>query len=257
VLRPPEPRRLPVRSNAHRPGKPQTHRPAFAGRFFIALLILALPFCSTARAIAQVGQGASDYSAANDKTPLMTAAQQGDAAAVSRLIAAGADVNASNAGGATALMFGALGGDPAVVSLLVRAGARTDARAKLGWTALALAAVKGHTEAADVLLNAGADQGARDAYGWTPLMRAVDRRRADVVRLLLESPGADLSARQEDGATALHISAASGDLEIVRLLVAHGADRAAQDRNGNTPATIATNAGHAEVAEYLGGIDDD
>ena len=61
----------------------------------------------------------------------MSAAKQGDAATVARLIDGGADVNAANDGGATALMFAALGGDPMVTSLLVRAGARTDIKAKL------------------------------------------------------------------------------------------------------------------------------
>ena len=195
----------------------------------IALLFLGLPF-------AAIGNPLLQGEPSNGKTPLMSAARQGDAAAVTRLISAGADVNASNAGGATALMFAALSGDPLVTSLLVRAGARTDDTAKLGWTALALAAVKGYTEVAEVLLDAGADQGVRDAYGWTPLMRAVDRRRTDFVRLLLDSPGADLAVRQEDGATALHIAAATGDLEIVSLLIANGADRTVANHNGDTAA---------------------
>jgi ankyrin repeat protein len=104
---------------------------------------------------------------------------------------------------------------------------------------------------AEILLDAGASQGVRDAYGWTPLMRAVDRRRIEFVRLLLENPGADLSVRQEDGATALHIAAATGDLGMVRLLVTGGADRSSEDRNGNTAATIARSAGHTSIAEYL------
>ena len=104
---------------------------------------------------------------------------------------------------------------------------------------------------AEVLLDAGADQGVRDAYGWTPLMRAVDRRRLDFVRLLLDTPGADLGARQEDGATALHIAAASGDIEIVRLLVTRGADRSAENRDGRTAADVARTAGHEEIAGYL------
>ena len=226
-----------------------TDRPAFAGRFFVVLWFLFLP-------IAANGNTFPQDSDANGKTPLMAAAREGDAAAVSRMISTGADVNAANAGGATALMFAALSGDPKVTSLLVRAGARTDAKAKLGWTALALAAVKGHTEVAEVLLDAGADQGVRDAYGWTPLMRAVDRRRSDFVKLLLDEPGADLGLRQEDGATALHIAAATGDLEIVRLLVSHGADRAAENYDGNTPAGVARSAGHDAVADYLEGMDE-
>ena len=88
-------------------------------------------------------------------------------------------------------------------------------------------------------------------------MRAVDRRRIDFVRLLLGRPGADPGLRQEDGATALHIAAASGDLDIVRLLVAHGADLSAGDRNGDTPAMIARSAGHPEVSDYLEAIDND
>jgi len=86
------------------------------------------------------------------------------------------------------------------------------------------------------------------------LMRAVDRRRVDFVQLLLDRPGADLDLRQEDGATALHIAAASGDLEIVRLLISHGADRSAEDRNGSTAMDIATAAGHTAIADYLDGI---
>ncbi len=114
--------------------------------------------------------------------------------------------------------------------------------------------MKGYTEVAEVLLDAGADQGVRDAYGWTPLMRAVDRRRIDFVRLLLDNPGADLDARQEDGASALHIAAGGGDLEIVRLLVSRGADGSLEDRNGNVAAAVARSAGHVEIAEYLEGI---
>jgi ankyrin repeat protein len=88
-------------------------------------------------------------------------------------------------------------------------------------------------------------------------MRAVDRRRTDFVRLLLESPGADLAVRQEDGATALHIAAATGDPEIVGLLINHGADRTAVNHNGDTAAEIARSAGFAELAAYLEASDAD
>lgn len=240
---------MPLRPDPKRVRKTQTDRPAFAGRFFVALLFLSLPFAADSQLLQD--------EPADGKTPLMTAARQGDAAAVNRLISAGTDVNASNAGGATALMFAVLSGDPLVTSLLVRAGARTDAKAKLGWTALALAAVKGYTAVGEVLLDAGADQGVRDAYGWTPLMRAVDRQRTDFVRLLLASPGADVDVRQEDGATALHIAAATGDMEIARLLISHSANRAARNRSGNTAADIAKSEGFEELAAYLDGGETD
>ncbi len=82
-------------------------------------------------------------------------------------------------------------------------------------------------------------------------MRAADRQRVEVVRLLLETGGADPALRQEGGSTALHIAAAAGDAEIVRLLVAHGADCQAEDSRGNTPAGIARLAGHQQIVSLL------
>ena len=102
-----------------------------------------------------------------------------------------------------------------------------------------------------MLINAGADQRLRDAYGWTPLMRAAHNGRLQVVRVLLDAPGADLDAYQVSGASVLHIAAASGETDIVELLVARGADRAATDNRGNTAAETAMAGGHVEIAEYL------
>lgn len=187
------------------------------------------------------------------KTALMFASQLSDTELVARLLTAGADVNGRNANGGTALMYAALGGDATVTALLLDAGARHDTKAKLGWTALEVAAVKGHISAARKLLEAGAEPDVRDTYGWTPLMRAVDTRRLAFVRMLLEETSADLCARQESGAMALHIAAASGDAAMVRLLVDHGAERDATDNDGRTADDIARSLGHAEIADYLSG----
>lgn len=185
------------------------------------------------------------------KTPLMIAAQSGDAGLVARMIDDGADVNETNANGGTALMFAAIGGDPTVTAILLRAGARTDRKAMLGWTALALASVKGHTAVAEALLAAGANPDVRDAYGWTPLMRAVDTKHPEVAHLLIESANADLALRQEDGATVLHIAAASGDAAMVSYLLAMGADCDAEDARGHTASAIAMQTGHADIAALL------
>lgn len=231
------------------------NRQAFACRFLFAILAIGLSTASTAQiSSAAPAQGDSlitPGAAANSKSPLMSAARQGDDWTVARLIARGADVNAANANGGTALMFAAIKGDAKISGMLLRAGARTDLKAKLGWTALSLAAVKGHVEVVRVLLAGGADPNIRDTYGWTPLMRAADRRRAGVVRLLLEVGDIDTTIRQEAGSTALHIAAAVGDVEIVRMLVTHGADRSARDSYDNTPAAVARSAGHPEIAKFL------
>jgi ankyrin repeat protein len=161
------------------------------------------------------------------RTALMLAARKADAELAVQLIRAGANVNASNVNGGTVLMFASIAGDAGIVG------------------------VKGHTEVARVLLDFGANQGTRDAYGWTALMRAAGNGRIGVVRLLLGAAGADLALTQEAGATVLHIAAASGDPDIVELLLARGADVAARDGNGNTAADMAMASGHFELAEHL------
>ena len=67
---------------------------------------------------------------------------------VSRLLAAGADVNARAAGGYTPLHIAAFGGDVALINALLALGADADARADDGRTALAIAEANGHTLAA-------------------------------------------------------------------------------------------------------------
>ena len=67
---------------------------------------------------------------------------------VSRLLAAGADVNACAGGGYTPLHVAAFGGDVAMLTTLLAHGADASARASDGRSALAIAEEKGHTQAA-------------------------------------------------------------------------------------------------------------
>ena len=67
---------------------------------------------------------------------------------VSRLLAAGADVNARAGGGYTPLHIAAFGGDVTLINTLLAHGADPEARADDGKTALAIAADKGHPQAA-------------------------------------------------------------------------------------------------------------
>ena len=253
---------------------PRISGPFFAGRICAALLLAVLspavwpqsvtdPWSdalaerdlAAIEQLLELGRANPNRPAPDGRTALMIAARAADAEVVVQLLAAGADANAVTLNGGTPLMFAVLGGDETIVALLLDAGARHEAQAKLGWTALALAAVKGYVQVVDVLLDAGADQRICDAYGWTPLMRAVDIGRLEVARMLLDAPGVDLSAQQESGATALHIAAATGDDDIVQLLVERGADRSMTDSHGNTPAAIATASGHVKIAKYLESLD--
>jgi ankyrin repeat protein len=77
-------------------------------------------------------------------TPLYIAAQNGHAAVVSVLIAAGADVNKARASGGTPLYIAAQRGHAGVVDLLIAAGANVNATRKNG-TALNIALANGQT----------------------------------------------------------------------------------------------------------------
>jgi ankyrin repeat protein len=73
-----------------------------------------------------------------------------------------------------------------------------------------------------------------------------------LVKALLAS-GAEVDARSPDsGGTALHYAAYFRQLEVVRLLIASGADVNAQDyETGFTPLMQATIRGNVDVARYL------
>ena len=84
-----------------------------------------------------------------------------------------------------------------------------------------------------------------------PLIEAVRRGDVAAVRTLLRD-GADPSAAQGDGLTALHVAAETGNLEITRLLIAGKADVQAKSRlGGYTPLHLAAGGGHAEVVRAL------
>jgi ankyrin repeat protein len=75
-------------------------------------------------------------------------AGRGDLRIVSRLLAAGADVNAPAGGGYTPLHVVAFGGNVAVAGVLLAHGAAADRRAEDGRTALDIAVARGHAELA-------------------------------------------------------------------------------------------------------------
>ena len=81
-------------------------------------------------------------------SPLMTAAEAGDAAGAAAAIAAGAEVNAADEDGWTALHLAALNDRAAVVELLLaQPGIDVNARTKWRSTPLILAVSRGHVGA--------------------------------------------------------------------------------------------------------------
>lgn len=102
--------------------------------------------------------------------------------------------------------------------------------------ALIAAVRKNDLDGARAELTADADVNAQEPLsGVTPLSWAALHGHAEVAGLLIEH-GADLEARNRDGARPLHAAAFLGHTEVVKLLIESGADIEAKDDKGATPA---------------------
>ena len=197
------------------------------------------------------------------------AAREGDVAEVKRLIAAGADVNATETlYGGRALHWAALGGESGVVRALIAAGAELEAQNAAGETAL-FQAVRtndaGNYDALTALLIAGADPNASVAQSTTVLHVAASVSDLDfgfTAVLLLRRFGADPNATDAWGATPLHYAVSKpfgrgtfGGLELAAASLdpQHRAlDVNARDINGMTPLhSVMTSLGSARDLQVL------
>ncbi len=174
------------------------------------------------------------------------------------LIAAGADVSPSPAGGTNPLMAAASRNSPAVIKLLLDAGARASLDAKDGEGRTALMFAYGSrfdpssNAAARFLIAAGADVNAADNEGQTSLMRNAWSQNLDLIDALLKA-GADVNAKDKRGKTALLYvrQELHGDMsaQVAAALVAAGAEVNVSDEEGRTP--LMYTAGNAEATKTL------
>ncbi|WP_329117169.1 ankyrin repeat domain-containing protein [Streptomyces sp. NBC_01353] len=145
-------------------------------------------------------------------------------------------------------------GDVAAVARLLGAGAEVDAPNSVRRTALDLAVSAGHAETVRLLLAAGADpcQRTGEYDELTPLLQAAMRPDTDVVRALLAA-GAPMCAQGKMDWVPLVVAATSGDLgypQIVVLFLDHGADINAVMK-GRTALELAVAGGKVQMARWL------
>ena len=100
------------------------------------------------------------------------AVQRGDRAAVQKLIASKADVNAAQADGATALHWAVYREDVELIDTLIRAGASVSVTNRAGVTPLSMASLYGNPAMIDRLLKGGADAKQKGPNGETMVMFA-------------------------------------------------------------------------------------
>ena len=117
-----------------------------------------------------------------------------------------------------------------------------------GESALMLAVREGSMQVLPVLLNArGINLDLRAKNGNTALMIAAFKKNKPAVEALL-AKGAQVN---NDGWTALHYAAASGDTEIVQLLLKKSAEVDATSPNMTTPLMMAAGGGHIYTVKAL------
>jgi hypothetical protein len=158
------------------------------------------------------------------ETPLMEAAEYGDAVVAECLIAHGADVNATSPEKATPLFFAVGGQRDAIVRLLLVKGADPNKITTGGGRLLITAASLGRQDYVTWFLAAGADVNAREPSGDTALSWACQGGASLGLIQQLVSKGAKVNIVSGPALmTPLMYAAQSCKPEVLRYLVDHGA----------------------------------
>ncbi|CAD7694970.1 unnamed protein product [Ostreobium quekettii] len=190
-------------------------------------------------------------------TPLHQTAQSDNAIVASALIAAGAEIEARDDDGDTPLSDAAYFNASRVAQILVDAGADVSVTEDFGETPLGVAAKRGSLATARVLLAAGADPDACcDQFGDRPLHQATETDSHEIVLALIEA-GANISARDSDGDTALGDAAIFNAARSAEVLIEAGADVDSKQDDGYTALHLAALDGNVEVADVLIAADAD
>jgi len=209
---------------------------------------------------------------------LISSIQQGDLAAVERLVAEDRSlVNSQDVQGTSAVMVSVYYGKPEITSLLLKRRPRLNLfdacaigkvdrvksilkrKPKLlnefapdGFQPLGLAALFGHVEVVRFLLESGAEVNTPSQNGLkvTPLHSTAAGRHYEITMLLLER-GANPNLRQEGDFVPLHSAAQNGQIEMVKILLQYGADKDLKSLDGKTARDFALEHGHNIIAEVL------
>jgi ankyrin repeat protein len=183
-------------------------------------------------------------------------------------------------GALTPLVYAVRADDLDSVKVLLAAGADLNQVTGYGWSPLLVATQNRYYRLGAYLIDHGADVNLANQGGWTPLYLATDNRNIesgdypvrkgdmdhlDFIKLLLDK-GANVNARMKDstetrtvftnqwldenGATAFLRASQSGDLVLMKLLLAHGADPKIDTLLHVTALEVAAGVGWVEGITY-------
>ena len=200
-------------------------------------------------AVASLGAGGAD-------SRLADAARAGDHAAIDNLLQAGAAVDTPGPDGTTALHWATYRDDAEMVSRLLAAGADVNRTNRYDETPLSLACVNGNSGIVEDLLELGAYPNLH-AAGEPPLLTCARSGSIETVKLLLRHGANPNVTDAWKGQTALMWAAAEDHATVVETLVAHGADANLASTAGETPLLFAVQLGHDDTMRTLLAADAD
>jgi hypothetical protein len=222
---------------------------AFAGIIALALAAALAPLPASAQTPPSAAEIAG-YSG------LQAAAWTGDVAAIERLAAAGAGIDARDGHRRTALHIAAHARQREAMRTLVRLGADPRALDAQRYDTVTITAVADDVETMRVALAIGADPKAiTSPYDGTALIAAAHLGHDEIVKVLIEV-GAPLDHVNNLAWTALIEAVILGDggarhQRTVSHLVAAGARRDLGDRSGVTPIEMARQRGYDAMVRIL------
>jgi ankyrin repeat protein len=215
--------------------------------------------------VAAADQAAADFAFGRTQntdggglTSLVFAAREGHLDCVKLLVDGGADVNQTTRYGWTPLLVATQNNHYLVGKYLLEHGANPNIPNKGGWNPLYLATDNRNIEGGDYPV------------------RPADMDQLEYIKLLIDR-GADVNARvcgakstptncvgdstetrtiftmqwlREDGATAFWRAAQSGDVELMKLLLAHGANPKIASAHNVTPLSVASGIGWVEGVTF-------
>ncbi|XP_059392970.1 protein phosphatase 1 regulatory subunit 12A isoform X2 [Carassius carassius] len=206
----------------------------------------------------------------------MAACSAGDREEVAELLRQGADINHANVDGLTALHQACIDENADMVEFLVESGSDVNRGDNEGWTPLHAAASCGFIQITKYLIEHGAHVGAVNSEGELPLDVAtedvmgrllkaeikkqgidVDQARRVEERVMLQDAMAVLAGSAflvphlNTQATALHVAAAKGYIEVLKVLLKCGIDVDSRDSDGWTAFHAAAHWGQEEACILL------
>jgi uncharacterized protein len=206
--------------------------------------------------------------------------QPDDGGAAPVVFAGRGQQNAKDGGALTPLVYAVRANDLDSVKVLLAAGADVNQTTGYGWSPLLVATQNRYYQLGAYLIDHGADVNLANKGAWVPLYLATDNRNIEsgdypvrkgdmdhlaFIKLLLDK-GANVNARlkdstetrtvftnqwlDENGATAFLRASQSGDIVLMKLLLAHGADPKIDTMLHVTPLQVAAGIGWVEGITY-------